>query len=256
MGDTLRDWYVRSEDESHWVSDQWMNEVPHPYRNWHEYLRGQAFIPSKNEALNQHFKQIYEAVSAQLYERRNPGDEDTRVLVYRNPEHIISQYGRFQFRVFCLRTGRRPQVRFHEFDRFGLNKDDGTCSLCDSYPWDRYRAAIEKKKDECQSEFSAKLRAAYDQWEPYRAKLVIAYSSNRDRYYEYLQSAQWARIRAAVVERDEHACMVCNSTRSLNVHHRTYDRIGREEMRDLVTLCRACHERYHHESARAMRGRT
>jgi hypothetical protein len=36
-------------------------------------------------------------------------------------------------------------------------------------------------------------------------------------------------------------CAVCHSDGPLQVHHRTYERFGREEMTDVLPLCRECH---------------
>lgn len=44
---------------------------------------------------------------------------------------------------------------------------------------------------------------------------------------------------------NQHYRALCNSTSWLNIHHRTYDRVGCEDMGDLITLCRSCHERHH-----------
>jgi hypothetical protein len=35
----------------------------------------------------------------------------------------------------------------------------------------------------------------------------------------------------------------------LDVHHRTYERVGQEQLRDLIVLCRTCHSRYHDKAA-------
>lgn len=73
-------------------------------------------------------------------------------------------------------------------------------------------------------------------------------------YDEYLQSRHWKQIRARVLDRDRHACRICNArgtwnphTRrwdGLQVHHRSYGPRGQEEVSDLTTLCDECHELY------------
>lgn len=65
---------------------------------------------------------------------------------------------------------------------------------------------------------------------------------NRDQYHEYLQSKVWGVIRERVLRRDNHRCRVCNDDEGLNVHHRTYERVGSEKDEDLTTLCRVCHQ--------------
>jgi 5-methylcytosine-specific restriction endonuclease McrA len=67
-------------------------------------------------------------------------------------------------------------------------------------------------------------------------------------YATYLVSPQWrARARAAF-QRAGHRCQVCNADRwfgPLNVHHRTYERLGDEAPGDLIVLCRHCHDLFH-----------
>jgi len=68
-------------------------------------------------------------------------------------------------------------------------------------------------------------------------------------YHQYLASREWAARRAAALERAGHRCQVCNADRwfagSLEVHHRTYERLGNEAPGDLVVLCRHCHDLFH-----------
>jgi 5-methylcytosine-specific restriction endonuclease McrA len=63
-------------------------------------------------------------------------------------------------------------------------------------------------------------------------------------YQEYLRSRRWlsspARLREIILA--GRRCRVCNQRHGLEVHHRTYARVGRERVSDLTTLCRDCHE--------------
>lgn len=64
----------------------------------------------------------------------------------------------------------------------------------------------------------------------------------------YLGTHHWSLIRSAALKRDRNRCADCgttNSERPLEVHHVTYSRRGREEMEDILTLCRECHEERH-----------
>lgn len=61
----------------------------------------------------------------------------------------------------------------------------------------------------------------------------------------YLRSANWAATRKAALKRDGYRCQDCGARRALQVHHRSYARLGKEQAGDLVTLCRYCHERRH-----------
>jgi hypothetical protein len=40
-------------------------------------------------------------------------------------------------------------------------------------------------------------------------------------------------------------CALCDSTKRLQVHHWTYKRTGKEQVRDLLVVCDSCHELIH-----------
>ena len=62
----------------------------------------------------------------------------------------------------------------------------------------------------------------------------------RPNYYEYINSPRW-KNRAKRIKEKAGCCSVCKSVHNLNVHHLTYERLGREKKSDLVVLCRDCH---------------
>lgn len=65
-------------------------------------------------------------------------------------------------------------------------------------------------------------------------------------YYDYLQTPEWAERRKRAMKRAGYRCQVCNAYGvQLNTHHRTYERRGNEWDKDLITLCRTCHEIFH-----------
>ena len=64
-------------------------------------------------------------------------------------------------------------------------------------------------------------------------------------YGEYMRGDEWKQKRRARIELDGYRCKMCGSPINLNVHHITYDRLGYEEMDDLVTLCKICHAKLH-----------
>ena len=76
--------------------------------------------------------------------------------------------------------------------------------------------------------------AAYDAW-----RQAMPYDG-------YLTTAWWASVRAGAMERAGGRCQVCNADGPiLDVHHRTYERLGQERDSDLTVLCRGCHELFH-----------
>jgi 5-methylcytosine-specific restriction endonuclease McrA len=65
-------------------------------------------------------------------------------------------------------------------------------------------------------------------------------------YATYISSAKWRRSEARLGELQlaGFRCRTCNAsaaTDPLEVHHRTYERLGRELVGDLTALCRKCH---------------
>lgn len=64
-------------------------------------------------------------------------------------------------------------------------------------------------------------------------------------YLNYLESPQWRYLRERVKARDGYVCQDCGTNRSLHVHHLTYERIFREPLSDLITVCDDCHRTRH-----------
>ena len=68
---------------------------------------------------------------------------------------------------------------------------------------------------------------------------------NKQQYQKYLLSDEWSLKRARAIELAGGRCQLCNSEDPLNVHHRTYERIGDERPEDLTVLCKTCHALHH-----------
>lgn len=64
-------------------------------------------------------------------------------------------------------------------------------------------------------------------------------------YQNYMLSPEWTAKREKVLIFWGHRCALCNSPIKVEVHHRTYDRLGQELLTDLVPLCDECHGRHH-----------
>lgn len=71
------------------------------------------------------------------------------------------------------------------------------------------------------------------------------YDASEIDYYEYLKTEAWQEQRAKIFKRDGFRCVCCEAEKNLEVHHVTYKNLGAEEVSDLVTLCRVCHEKLH-----------
>lgn len=66
-------------------------------------------------------------------------------------------------------------------------------------------------------------------------------------YHEYIKTEAWRERAEAAKQRVGQRCQICNrpATRvTLDVHHRTYERLGNERPEDLTVLCRGCHDLY------------
>jgi hypothetical protein len=72
-------------------------------------------------------------------------------------------------------------------------------------------------------------------------------------YRAYLESEQWAERRKYHLVRVFNRCQLCNAVNTpdnaLQVHHRTYVRLGAEFDLDVIVLCRDCHMHHHERMA-------
>lgn len=66
-----------------------------------------------------------------------------------------------------------------------------------------------------------------------------------DTYLAYLRSERWAETRARYRRsRMPQTCRICGAA-TVDLHHRSYRRVGRERLQDLVPLCRDHHSALH-----------
>lgn len=64
-------------------------------------------------------------------------------------------------------------------------------------------------------------------------------------YNDYLNSPEWRAVREKVFEYYGRACVLCDSTICLEVHHKHYKTFKNETVKDCVPLCLRCHKRHH-----------
>lgn len=70
----------------------------------------------------------------------------------------------------------------------------------------------------------------------------------KKKYLDYLKSDEWAKIRIHMLEANNYTCQRCGQKKfraRLHVHHKTYDRLFKEEFEDLELLCDKCHSEEH-----------
>lgn len=92
--------------------------------------------------------------------------------------------------------------------------------------------------------------ALQEDWEEQRRLSAEAASRAGDQefwseYSVYLKSDEWREKRRRVLERDKHICQGCLSRTATQVHHLTYEHVGRELLFELVSICDECHEIAH-----------
>jgi 5-methylcytosine-specific restriction endonuclease McrA len=64
-------------------------------------------------------------------------------------------------------------------------------------------------------------------------------------YEEYLASQEWFDKSREIKARDKFICQQCGATAYLEVHHITYLNLYNELPKDLITVCRNCHQDIH-----------
>lgn len=65
-------------------------------------------------------------------------------------------------------------------------------------------------------------------------------------YRDYLNSPEWSDRKDRHYKKHKNTrCRACGSVEHLDVHHKTYKRLGNESKTDLITMCRSCHSFLH-----------
>ena len=89
----------------------------------------------------------------------------------------------------------------------------------------------------------------YDIRKPKKIKLSkkarLELSRRMINYKRYLRSEEWRKKREQVFNAYGKICSVCGSVNNLHVHHKTYERIGKERISDLQVLCSFHHAEIH-----------
>jgi hypothetical protein len=66
-------------------------------------------------------------------------------------------------------------------------------------------------------------------------------------YNQYLQSEHWKDLKERYWKSklNNFRCYACGNIGKLQLHHRTYRRIGHERLNDMILLCADCHKETH-----------
>lgn len=134
-------------------------------------------------------------------------------------------------------------VPVHEFHKYVGEAAVGECNRCKQSITFKSRESARmgyRTCTTCAQEAAATRQAERDE-EARRLNELRAMP-----YRDYLQTPEWKRKAADHRKRGGYRCQVCNSNQDrLNIHHRTYERLGREQVSDLVCLCENCHHLFH-----------
>lgn len=69
--------------------------------------------------------------------------------------------------------------------------------------------------------------------------------TRREKYNKYIHSNKWRRRRVRALILGGHKCALCNSREELQVHHLSYEHLGKERDYELQVLCHSCHQDVH-----------
>jgi len=211
---------------------------------WHEYLKGYGKRRWRQPDHERRYDEIigllqplYALMWGNLLNTTGPKE----VIAEPTPLPVQAKgHPPFMFRLQCKITGRMSLiVPYERMIEFGILTDD----TLTGGPHSKKKLHITDRV----SPLSVKLSDALSKVAPYWDD-----NSNipwDERYSEYLRSPEWLEIRSRILERDDYRCQWTGKASRpgdpLQVHHLTYDRIGCEQMTDLITVCRSAHKNHH-----------
>jgi 5-methylcytosine-specific restriction endonuclease McrA len=68
-------------------------------------------------------------------------------------------------------------------------------------------------------------------------------------YHRHIRSARWRNMKRDMMRLRGKHCERCGEGEPLHLHHKTYERLGRELTTDLELLCCVCHAKADRERA-------
>lgn len=65
-------------------------------------------------------------------------------------------------------------------------------------------------------------------------------------YKEYLKTNHWKNTKDRMYKsKYKYECYCCGTKKLLQLHHKSYNRVGNEKLNDLIWLCGGCHNLVH-----------
>jgi predicted HNH restriction endonuclease len=159
--------------------------------------------------------------------------EELELECYRhNPTFVRKpiEGGRFQLRKQCQLCGKVDlrNYKFSDVDDMSL-----VPMIDDILQSEYYLKRIQLYQEKREQEFQRKKEEWNNELE-----------ERRDKYEEYLNSVDWKGKRNRIIAKYNFKCVLCFKPAEV-VHHLTYKRIYQEDERDLIPLCKSCHEFVH-----------
>ena len=112
------------------------------------------------------------------------------------------------------------------------------------------RDALDKYNLLCQSVLKPKQKPA-KKHKPKKGKFCKRRPNKspfvRPDYHHYIKSKAWARKRQTLFAARGKKCEICGSGLNVEVHHLSYERLGREKLKDLQIVCGNCHRTTHED---------
>ena len=99
----------------------------------------------------------------------------------------------------------------------------------------------------CERDLPGKVSSPYSNGKSYKRSSTLSPTFTRmdtAEYHSYLQSPEW-KTKVSLIKQRDKVCQLTGATTQLEVHHITYDRLGNEDLSDLVLLSRSAHQHVH-----------
>ena len=117
------------------------------------------------------------------------------------------------------------------------------CQNCKCQFVTTIRSRNETPTNVCPTCDALQIRKDYDKW---MNSWTATPMESPMHYASYITSHAWKKKAREMREKAGFKCQLCAAIdKPLNVHHNSYERLGRERDDDLLVLCEPCHHKFH-----------
>lgn len=107
------------------------------------------------------------------------------------------------------------------------------------------KSYYDKKRRSAKKVLDQKRRARKNAVKKNSRKVDVSGNCFWEKYRAYLRSDEWACKRDLAIRTWGNECQLCGSSKNIQIHHRTYDRVFNEDVDDLMVVCAKCHSDIH-----------